>query len=178
MGDGPIADADRMAADVFAKSYREFLELKPTHYRWSRLAPQGVAILAEALDHHWSHEKIADHLNCGVEEAAHCARRYAVSKKVNAAAGEAARLRTALAEWVGSQPGLEDLGEADKRKRASELALIVANHIFAAASAGDDIMKLSRDLEGSGDAAGSGKPDGGSAGTDREPRSWGPQWKD
>jgi hypothetical protein len=175
MSAGAIADADRMAADVFARSYRAFLELKPTHYRWSRLAPQGVEILAEAMDHHWSHEKIADHLNCGVEEAAECARRYAVSKKVNAEASEAARLRTALAEWVGSQPGLEDLGEAEKRRRAAELALIVANHLFAAGRAGDDIMKLSKDLEGAGEVPKAAKPEGGSA---PEPRSWGPQWKD
>jgi hypothetical protein len=175
MSGGPIADADRMAADVFAKSYREFLELKPTHYRWSRLAPQGVEILAKAADHHWSHEKIADHLNCGVEEATQCARRFAVSKKVNAEAGESARLRKALGEWVGGQPGMEDLGEAEKRKRAAELALIVANHLFAAARAGEDIMKLSMELEGSSEAPGDGKKLGGDA---RESPKWGPQWKD
>jgi hypothetical protein len=178
MSGGPIADIDRMAADVFARSYREYLELKPTHYRWSRLAPQGVEILAEALDRHWSHEKIADHLNCGVEEAAECARRYAMSRKVNAESSEADRLRTALAEWVGAQPGLEDMGEAEKRKRASELAFIVANHLFAAARAGDDIMKLSKDLEGSGHAPKAAKPDVGKSERDAQPRSWGPQWKD
>jgi hypothetical protein len=175
MSGGPIAAAERMAADVFAKSYREFLELKATHFRWSRLAPQGVEILAKAIDHHWSHEKIADHLNCGVEEAVQCARRFVVSKKVNAEANEAARLRTALAEWAGGQPGMEDMGEAEKRRRAAELALIVSNHLFAAARAGQDLMKLSMDLEGPEVAPDSGKHLGGSA---QEAPKWGPQWKD
>ena len=172
---GPVADADRLAADVFGKSYREYLELKPTHYRWSRLAPLGVAKLGEAHEHKWSLEKIADHLNCGVGEAEDCLRRYIVSKKVNSRDGEAERLRQALAEWVGMQPGMEDLSDAEKRRRAGELALIVANHLFASARAGDDIMKLSKDQEG-GDAGGDGAPK--AAKPDAEPPKWGPQWKD
>jgi hypothetical protein len=172
---GPLADADRLAADVFAKSYREYLELKPTHYRWSRLAPQGVAKLAEAHEQKWSLEKIADHLNCGVGEAEACLRRYVMSMKVNAGDGEAERLRRALAEWVGMQPGMEDLPDAEKRRRAGELALIVANHLFASASAGEDIMKLSKDLEGAASGQG-GSPK--VAKSDAEPPKWGPQWKD
>ena len=101
-----------------------------------------------------------------------------MSKKVNAEPGEAARLRKALAEWVGSQPGLEDADEAEKRRRAAGLARIVSNHLFAAVSAGDDIMKLSKDLEGEGDLSGGGKPKGGSREDNPQPRKWGPQWKE
>ena len=51
-------------------------------------------------------------------------------------------------------------GRAEKRRRAGELALIVANHLFAAARAGDDIMKLSKDLEGAGaDSGEAGNPE-------------------
>lgn len=169
---GAIAAADRMAADVFGKSYREFLALKPTHYRWSHLAPQSVAWLEEAREHNWSPEKIADYLHCEVWEAERSLRRYTVSKKVNSMPGEAERIRQALVEWVGMQPGMEDLPEAEKRKRADELAIIVSNHLFAAASAGEDIMKLSKDLEGGKpEAEGRGKPA-------QEGQGWGPQWKD
>lgn len=174
MSPEPIAEADRLAADVFGKSYREYLELKPTHYRWSRLAPQGVERLAEAHEHKWSVEKVADYLNCGAAEAEACLRRYVVSKKVNARDGEAARLKQALAEWVGLQTGMEELPEPEKRRRAGELALIVANHLFASARAGDDIMKLSKDLEGAAGGEDGSAPSRG----DAEPPKWGPRWKD
>lgn len=165
---------DRLAADVFGKSYREFLALKPTHYRWSHLAPQGVALLEEAAERNWSHEKIADFLHCEVEEAAACLRRYKVSRKVNAKGSEAERLKQALAEWVGMQPGMEDAGEAEKGRRAQELASIVANHLHAAALSQEDFMKLSRELEGAEDGAGGGTAQP----PPEEPRRWGPQWKD
>jgi hypothetical protein len=170
-----VADMDRMAADVFGKSYREYLELKPTHFKWSRLAPQSVEWLREAYEGLWSVEKVADYLNCEVGEAEECRRRYAMTRKVNAGdgAGEAERLRRALGEWIGMQPGMEELGEAEKRRRAGELALMVANHLFAAGKAGDDIMKLSRELEGAPveePRRPSSSPEG--------PPKWGPQWKD
>jgi hypothetical protein len=164
---------DRLAADVFGKSYREFLALKPTHYRWSHLAPQGVALLEQAEEGSWSHEKIADFLHCEVDEAAACLRRYKVSRKVNAKGSESERLKQALAEWVGQQPGMEDAGEAEKRRRAEELALIVANHLHAAALAREDFMKLSRELEGAED-----REEKAAEPPKDEPRRWGPQWKD
>jgi hypothetical protein len=164
---------DRLAADVFGKSYREYLALKPTHYRWSHLAPQGVGLLEEAADRNWSNEKIADFLHCDVEEAAACLRRYKVSRKVNAKESEAERLKQALAEWVGMQPGMEDAGEAEKRRRAGELSLIVANHLHAAALAREDLMKLSRELEGAEERA-----EKAAEPPPEEPKRWGPQWKD
>lgn len=175
MRSGILAASDRIAADVFGKSYREFLAIKPTHYRWSHLAPQSVAWLETAVEFKWSPEKIADYLNCEVEEAKACLRRFIVSKKVNSIPGEAGKLRQALAEWVAMQPGMEDLPEAEKNRRAGELALIVANHLFAAADSQEDIMKLSKDLEGEASPeAEKRKPSQGSA----ESPKWGPQWKD
>lgn len=174
-----VADMDRMAADVFGKSYREYLELKPTHFKWSRLAPQCVEMLRDAYEGKWSVEKVADYLNSGTDEAEASRRRYAVTRKVNSGEvlGEAERLKRALGEWIGMQPGMEELGEAERRRRAGELALVVANHLFAAGRAGTDLMKLSRELEGESaeDAAKrlpspKDPPDG--------TAKWGPQWKD
>lgn len=183
----PIADADRVAADVFGKSYREFLELKPTHYRWSHLAPQAVAWLADAHEGRWSNEKIADYLHCGPEEAEACLRRYVVSKRVNSGGSEAERMRRAFSEWIGMQPGMEDLDKAERERRAGGLALIVANHLRAAAGGGLDIMKLSIELEGSESGSGGKSASGGDDGAapGGKPRGdgdakppWGPQWKD
>lgn len=175
MKSGSLAATDRIAADVFGKSYREFLAIKPTHYRWSHLAPQSVAWLGTAVEFKWSPEKIADYLNCEVGEAEDCLRRFIVSKKVNSIPDEAGKLRQALVEWVGMQSGMEDLPEAEKHRRAGELALIVANHLFAAADSHADIMKLSKELEGEASpAAEKGKP---AQASDENP-NWGPQWKD
>lgn len=175
----PIADADRVAADVFGKSYREFLALKPTHYRWSHLAPQAVAWLGDAHEGRWSNEKIADYLHCGVEEAEACLRRYVVSKRVNSGGSEAERMRKAFSEWIGMQPGMEDLDKGERERRAGELALIVANHLHAAAGGGLDIMKLSTELEGGTPGGDDGKTPGAKPRGDGDARpQWGPQWKD
>src|SRR5690242_4423285 len=92
----PIPLTDRYAADVFQKSYREYLALKPTHYRWSRLAPQSVDWLEQAREQKWSMEKLSDYLHCPVPEAEACYRRYCVSRKVNGKEGTAARMRQAF----------------------------------------------------------------------------------
>jgi hypothetical protein len=69
---------------------------------------------------------------------------------------------------------MEELGEMEKKRRAGELALVVANHLFAAGRAGEDIMKLSKELEGGvADAAPEKR-----ASPREEPPKWGPQWKD
>ncbi|HLP40333.1 MAG TPA: hypothetical protein VK465_02395 [Fibrobacteria bacterium] len=171
---GPMSADDRMIADVFAKSYREYLEIRPTHYRWTHLAPQSLEVLREAEECNWSLEKIADYLHCEVEEAEGCLRRYVVSKKVNARDTESLRLRQALAEWVGTQPGGEELVEKERWEKAGELAAIVANHIHAAALAGEDFMKLSKDLEPEDVSSGPGRGQS----PDQGGRTWGPQWKD
>lgn len=164
--------ADRFAADVFRKSYREFLELKPTHYRWSHLAPQGVEDLRKAEDGHWSDEKLGDYLHCDPLEAAACRKRYLMSKKINAADDSAGRLRRAVYEWIGE---VAELDEATRKRLAGELARMVGNQLFVAAQAKEDFMELSRSLaEADPDAPA--KP--GSAPEGDSAPKWGPQWKD
>jgi Lon protease-like protein len=164
--------ADRLAADVFRKSYREYLEIKPTHYRWSHLAPQGVEDLRKAEEGHWSDEKLADYLHCDAEEAAACRKRYLMSKKINAAEDSAERLRRAVYEWIGDVTEVDD---STRKRLAGELARMVGNQLFVAAQANEDFMELSRSLA-EADPAAPGKP--GSAQEGGEPAKWGPQWKD
>ncbi len=167
---------DRLAADVFRKSYRRFLELKPTHYRWSHLAPQSVGHLQVSCDEHWSPEKLADYLHCAPDEAQACLKRFTMSKKVNAGDTTAARLRRAVFEWISE---VADLDEATRRKLADDLAKQVGNQLFLAAQAKEDLLRLSMELEGA-------EPDSAPGTAARslpeaaaeEPPKWGPQWKD
>ncbi len=169
---------DRLAADVFQKSYRQYLALKPTHYRWYELAPQSVRHLQEAEDRHWSVEKIADYLHCEPEEAAACQRRFIMSKKVNAKDTTAARIRQGFFEWIG---GVMELDEKAKENLAVELSQIVANQLYGAALAHEDLMKLSLALEGKegkGEEAGKVAAPKPPVSKDGPPSQWGPQWKD
>ena len=111
-GTASISLEDRLVADVFQKSYREYLALKPIHYRWSKLAPQSIGFLDEANGQNWSSEKIADYLNCSPEEAEASLRRYRVSQKVNSHNSTPERIREAFFEWLG---GVVDLDEKAKR---------------------------------------------------------------
>lgn len=163
---------DRLAADVFRKSYREFLILKPTHYRWFELAPQSIRHLQEAEDKHWSVEKIADYLHCDPEEAADCRRRFIVSKKVNAKDTTAARIRQGFVEWLG---GAMELDEKAKENLAGELSKIVANQLYGAALAREDLMGVSVELEGAETKPVKPKPP---SDRDASGSKWGPQWKD
>ena len=160
---------DKLAADAFGKSYREFLALKPTHVRWSKLAPQAVLYLREAQERHWSMEKLSDYLHGTAEEAEVCFRRFVMSKQVNEREGTAERIRQAFFEWTGRFS--ED--EKEREHYARELALLVANQLHSAALSGEELDRISLDLEGAGQEPGkeSGKPP-------EEPRKWGPQWKD
>ena len=164
-----------MAADVFRKSYRQFLALKPTQYRWNHLAPQSVGHIQEAVDKHWSVEKLADYLHCDPDEAAACLRRFHMSKKVNAKDTTAGRVREAVFEWMAEVAGVADLDEKTRRKLADDLAKMLGNQLFVAAQAKEDLLKLSMELEGKealDNPAPKGKPSG------EEPPKWGPQWKD
>jgi hypothetical protein len=163
---------DRLAADVFLKSYRRYLALKPTHYRWSHLAPQSVGHLQEAGDRHWSVEKLADYLHCAPEEAEACLRRFNMSKKVNAKDTTAARLREAVFEWTGE---VADLDEGARRKLADDLAKMIGNQLFLAAQAKEDLLELSMELEGK-ESRHARVPKEKPAG--EAPPKWGPQWKD
>ena len=164
--------ADRLAADVFQKSYRQFLALKPTHYRWNHLAPQSVGHIQESVDMHWSVEKLADYLHCAPDEAAACLRRFHMSKKVNAKDTTAGRLREAVFEWTAE---VSDGDEKTRRKWADELAKMLANQLFVAAQAKEDLLNLSMELEGK-EVADSPTPKEKPAG--EPPQKWGPQWKD
>ncbi|MEO7426739.1 MAG: hypothetical protein ABI036_16235 [Fibrobacteria bacterium] len=164
---------DRLAADVFQKSYRRFLQLKPTHYRWSHLAPQSVVHLQTACEEHWSVEKLADYLHCPPEEAVACLRRFTMSKKINSKENTAARMRQAVSEWLG---GVGDWDEGARWKMADELAKHIGNQLFLAAQAKEDLLAISLELEGEEPQA---KPKGQSgAAAAEEPPKWGPQWKD
>ncbi|HKP97898.1 MAG TPA: hypothetical protein VJ385_19335 [Fibrobacteria bacterium] len=157
---------------MFRKSYRRFLELKPTHYRWSHLAPQSVGHLQEACDGHWSVEKLADYLHCAPDEAEACLRRFNMSKKVNGKDTTAGRLRQAAFEWIGE---VADLDEKTRLHLADGLAKMVGNQLFVAAQAKEDLMKLAMELEGAEDGA---APKSAPKPAGEDAPKWGPQWKD
>jgi hypothetical protein len=161
---------DRLAADAFGKSYREFLELKPTHIRWSRLAPQALVHLGEAQERKWSMEKLADYLGSDAEEAGECYRRYLMSKKVNAKETAAERIRQGFFEWTSR------FGDDTKERErwAAELALLVANQLHAGGLAGEKLEAVAAALEGVSTEV-EAKPE---VKAEAEPRKWGPQWKD
>ena len=169
---------ERLAADTFAASYRAYLELKATSYRWSRLAPQGAAFVGQAIDEKWSDEKLSDFLHCDPEEAAACRKRYIMSKKINAPSASADRFRRAVFEWIGEVAELDD---ASRKRLARDLALLVGNQLFVAAQAGEDVMELSRALAEDDRASSDletppAKPTNGEP--PEKPSQWGPQWKD
>lgn len=169
---------ERLAADTFGTSYRSFLELKPISYRWSRLAPQGAAFVAQAIEEKWSDEKLADYLHCDPGEATACRKRYIMSKKINAPAASADRFRKAVFEWIGEVAELDD---AMRKRLAQDLARLVGNQLFVSAQAGEDVMELSRALaedesSPSGAEALPGRPVKEKPSEDRA--NWGPQWKD
>jgi hypothetical protein len=161
---------DRLAADAFGKSYREFLELKPTHVRWSKLAPQALEFLQEAHDRKWSMEKLGDYLHGTAEEAELCLRRYVMSKKVNARENPAERIKEAIFEWTAR------FGDDDKERAAwaRELSMMIANQLHAAALSKQELLQVSLELEGVSAEPEAPSPEA----RQDEPRKWGPQWKD
>lgn len=157
---------------MFRKSYRRFLALKPTHYRWSHLAPQSVGHIQESCDRNWSVEKLADYLHCAPDEAEACLRRFNMSKRVNAKDTTAGRVRQAVFEWIGE---VAEVDEKTRRNLADGLAKMIGNQLFVAAQAKEDLMKLSMELEGE-EPGNAPRPDPGPSGS--EAPKWGPQWKD
>ena len=145
--------------------------MKPIHYRWSKLAPQSIGFLDEANGQNWSSEKIADYLNCSPEEAEASLRRYRVSQKVNSHNSTPERIREAFFEWLG---GVVDLDEKAKRGLAGELASIVANQLYAAAQAQEDLLQISSGLESSPAITPAVQPP---ASAEGDSPQWGPQWK-
>lgn len=168
----PVPPEDRLIADTFGASYREFQESKAASYRWGHLAPEGAAWVARSIEEKWSEEKLADYLHCDADEAARCRKRYAMSKKINGSAAAAERFRRAAYEWIGEVAELDD---AMRRRLSQELARLIGNQIYAALGEGEDVMELSRALAEGRDEPSSGSRPGGAPG---ERPSWGPQWKD
>jgi hypothetical protein len=166
----PMTLQDKLAADAFGKSYREFLALKPTHVRWSKLAPQSLGHLQEAHDRKWSMEKLADYLHSSPDEAEECLRRFVMSKKVNAKDTPAERIKQAFFEWTAR------FGDDEKERErwSRELSLLVANQLHAAALSSDDLLSVSLELEGASEDKTAAAPEKKS----EEPPKWGPQWKD
>jgi chromosome condensin MukBEF MukE localization factor len=134
-----------------------------------------VGHIQEAVDKHWSVEKLADFLHCDPDEAAACLRRFHMSKKVNAKETTAGRMREAVFEWMAEVAGVADLDEKTRRKLADDLAKMLGNQLFVAAQANEDLLKLSMELEGK-EAADAALPKEKPSG--EAPPKWGPQWKD
>ncbi len=162
---------DCWVADTFALSYREYLNLKPTHYRWSEVAPAAVITMAKALQGKWSLEKLAEHLLTTVEEAQVFYRRYLMSKQVNTKEGGAEKIKQAFFAWSSR---FEHLGENERLEIAKELALLTANQLFAIVKNQEDLDLVIEKLEGI-ESKGNNKDTLEDSGP---PKSWGPQWKD
>ncbi len=167
-----ISLQDRLIADVFQKSYREFLLIKPTHYKWNYLAPQTIEYLKQAQVEFWSIEKVADYLHCEVEEAIDCQRRFSMSQKINSKNTTATKIHQGIVEWLG---GIADLDEKTKNNFADELSKILANQLFLAAQGEESLLKVSRDLEGAEDSISLSQNE---KEIEDKPKNWGPQWKD
>ncbi len=173
--------ADKLAADVFQKSYRKYLELKPTHYRWSHLAPQSVDNLSLSIRQNWSVEKLADYLHCPVDEAEGCLRRFKMSQRVNGKETTAEKIRQAIFEWMG---GVVELDEKAKRALSDDLAHALGNQLYASGLTREDILAVASQLEKADTASKAESLDkepeasSNSKPSEIDPPKWGPQWKD
>ncbi len=155
---------DRHAADVFELTYREFAALKPTHYRWSRLAPEAVSVLRRARAETWSAEKLAEYLHCPVDEAQGRLRRYVLSERVNDMPTSADKIFALFEEWLRPY----ESAPAARKQKARDVVRLLASQLQAAAESGETLDQVAAALEGV-------EPP--SPPTSERP-AWGPQWKD
>ena len=156
---------DRYAADVFGVTYREFAEIKNTHYKWRVIAPEAVENLRKAHAELWSVEKLADYLHSNVEEARQSLKRYVMSEKVNQGNGSAERISILFQEWL-------DRWEPDARERkilARDLSRLLASQLQAGAESGENLESIILGLE---------KNPGPSTGLGTGLGQLGSQWKD
>ena len=163
----PTTVDDRLAADVFGLTYREFAEVKNTHYKWRVIAPAAVENLRKAHAELWSMEKLADYLHSDVQEARQSLKRYVMSEKVNQGNGSSERIFILFQEWL-------DRWEPDVRERkilARDLSRLLASQLQVAVESGENLEGVILGLEKDpGPSTGSG--------TGRPLREHGPQWKD
>ena len=158
----PATVGDRYAADVFGLTYREFAEVKNTHYKWRVIAPAAVENLRKAHAERWSVEKLADYLHGDVEEARQSLKRYVMSEKVNQGNGSAERIFILFQEWL-------DRWEPDARERkilARDLSRLLTSQLQVAVESGENLEEIIQSLEKDPVVP-----------VDR-PRQQGPQWKD
>ena len=158
---------DCLMADVFGLTYREFSEVKPTHYKWRLVAPAALENLRRAHSELWSVEKLADHLNSDPEEAGNSLRRYLMSERVNQGRNGAERISILFQEWL-------DRFEPDVHERkvlARDLSRLLSSQLYFAAQSGEKLEEIVLALEKMGD--------GDEFEKDKNGKSpWGPAWKD
>ncbi len=166
---------ERLAADVFEKSYREYRALRETEYRWRVVALEAVGYLQQAHARHWSLEKLSDYLHSTPVEAGKALERFVMSNAINSQDNTPDRIKTGFEQWLRR---FSELGEGERRVAAGELALLVANQLYQAKVAGETLDQVSLELENSLKPDASGPSSIASDPAPPEPPRWGPQWKD
>ena len=173
---------DRLAADVFGLTYREYATSCEEDYRLRLIAPDAVRHLRAGRQQLWSREKLADYLHTDIEEAAERLRRFTLSEHVNAGRHTPERISRLFSEWLARF----DLDERERKDLARDLSRMLSSQLHVAAESGENLQDLIEGLEkaegglgpSAGPSTGSGT-DSGTGGTDdAAPRPWGPQWKD
>ena len=164
---------DRLAADVFGLTYREYAASRDEDYRLRLIAPEAVRHLREGLQQKWSTEKLADYLHTDNDEAALRLRRFTMSERVNAGRDTPERLSRLFTEWLARF----DLDESERKELSRDLSRLLSSQLHAAVESGETLQDLIEGLEKAKgrDGAASGGPTGAA---DSGPKAWGPQWKD
>jgi hypothetical protein len=164
---------ERLAADVFGLTYREYAASRDEDYRLRLIAPEAVRTLGASRQQRWSLEKLADYLHTDTDEAAMRLRRFLMSERVNAGRDTPQRLSRLFAEWLARF----DLDEGERRELSRDLSRLLSSQLHVAAESGETLQDLIDGLEKSEGGPGAG-PGGKPTPRDEEPRAWGPQWKD
>jgi hypothetical protein len=170
---------ERLAADVFGLTYREYAAGRDVDYKLRLLAPDAVKRLRQGRDELWSFEKLADYLHTDPDEASLRLRRFLMSERVNAGRDTPERISRLFIEWLDRF----DLAEGERKSLARDLSRLLSSQLHAAAEQGeslDDVIEGLEKLEAGPATDPSGNPGHRAPGGPDEagPKSWGPQWKD
>jgi hypothetical protein len=165
---------ERLAADVFGLTYREYEASRGEDYRLRLIAPAAMNHLRASRVELWSTEKLADYLHTDIDEAALRLRRFIMSERVNAGRDTPERISRLFAEWLARF----DLDERERKELSRDLSRLLSSQLHAAAESGETLDELIAGLEKTD--GNSGGPSAGKAGgpDDAGPKPWGPQWKD